>query len=506
VTRRIAVTALALLALAAPAAHASRSQESTFQDDNHLIYAPPDEVAQTMDRMKALGADRLRITVLWSAIAPDIGSKQRPAGFDAADPGAYPSGVWDHYDTVVRLAAERGLAINFNLTVPGPLWATGASSRADIENRYAPSASEFGDFVRAVGRRFPQVTYWSLLNEPNQPGWLDPQWVRSRGRWVEASPAIYRGMVDAAWNALQDTGHGSDTILIGETAPKGVSVRGTTRAISPGRFIKRLYCLDDHLQMLRGRGATERGCPAAGGPAAFRAAHPALFAATGYAHHPYELIFPPSRKPRHSDWYTIANLPRLSSLLARIRARFGIAGGMRLFLTEFGYQTDPPDPLGVTPSEQARYLNQAEYLAYRNRRVRTLSQFLLYDDAPLPGVSLQSPAAWATFQSGLEYLDGSAKPAQAAYAFPLFLPAPNVRRGGRLHVWGLLRVAPNGQSHRVDVLFRARGAKGRFRRIARLRTQAARGYVDARVRVSGSGSIRLRWGAVRSRVAAFRVR
>ena len=55
------------------------------------------------------------------------------------------------------------------------------------------AADFFGDFVRAVGRRFPQVTYWTLQNEPNQPGWLDPQWVRRGGAWVESSPAIYRG-------------------------------------------------------------------------------------------------------------------------------------------------------------------------------------------------------------------------------------------------------------------------------------------------------------------------
>jgi hypothetical protein len=458
---------IALLAVA-PGAHASPTQESTFQDDNHLIYTTPDAAARTMDRLKALGADRLRITVLWSAIAPAIGSRTKPAGFDGSDPAAYPSGVWDNYDTVVRLAAERGLGVNFNVTVPGPLWAMGASPRADIANRYRPNAAEFGDFVRALGRRYRQVTYWSIQNEPNQPGWLDPQWVRRRRRWVEASPAIYRGMVDAAWRALQDTGHADDTILIGETAPKGVSARGTTRAMAPGRFIRGLY-------------------PSRS--AAFRAAHPGLFRSTGYAHHPYELIFAPNHDPAHRDWFTIANLGRLESLLKRARGR------TPLYLTEFGYQTDPPDPLGVTPAEQARYLNQAEYIAYRDRDVRTLSQFLLYDDGPPFGL---------TFQTGLDYLSGRAKPAAAAYAFPLWLPAPSVRRGQRLHVWGLLRAAPNGQARTVDVLFRPRG--GRFHRIARLRSQAARGYVDGFVRVARSGSITLRWGAVCSRAASFRVR
>jgi len=173
-----------------------------------------------------------------------------------------------------------------------------------------------------------------------------------------------------------------------------------------------------------------------------------------------------------------------------------VRGRTPLYLTEFGYQTDPPDPLGVTPGQQARYLNQAEYIAYRDRNVRTLSQFLLYDDGQPFG---------QTFQSGLDYLGGRAKPAQAAYAFALWLPAPSIRRGQRLHVWGLLRTAPNGQAHRVDVLFRASGGGG-FHRIAGLRAQASRGYVDGFVRVARSGSIRLRWGAVRSRAASFRVR
>jgi hypothetical protein len=505
VTRRIALAAAALLAATVPSAMASSRQESTFQDDNQLVYAAPDAVASTMDAMKALGADRLRITVLWKAIAPSPTSRTRPAGFDAADYSAYPSGAWDHYDTVVRLAAERGLGINFNVSVPAPLWATGASPRDDIADVFNPSASEFGDFVRAVGARYPQVSYWTIQNEPNQPGWLDPQWVRSGKTMVEASPAIYRGLVDAAWSALQDTGHGSDTILIGETAPKGVSVRGTTRAISPGRFIRRLYCLDDHLQFLKGAAAAARGCPKTD-HGAFPAAHPGLFAARGYAHHPYELLFAPNRRPTHSDWYTLANLNQLSALLRRIRARYGRSGRVPLYLTEFGYQTNPPDPLGVSPREQARYLNQAEYLAYRNRNVRTLSQFLLSDDAPLPGVPRSSPAAWGTFQSGLQYLDGAPKPARAAYAFPLYLPAASVTGGRRLHVWGLLRAAPNGTAHRVDVLFRARGARGRFTRIARLTAGAARGYVNGRVTVRRSGSVKLRWGTVTSRAAAFRVR
>ena len=102
----------------------------------------------------------------------------------------------------------------------------------------------------------PRVDYWAIWNEPNHPGWLTPQWTQDGGRWSEAAPRVYRGLADAAWGALQGTGHGQDTILVGETAPKGlVTRRGTTRGIDPLRFIRALYCVDRALRPLRGTAA-----------------------------------------------------------------------------------------------------------------------------------------------------------------------------------------------------------------------------------------------------------
>ena len=281
-----------------------------------------------------------------------------------------------------------------------------------------------------------------------------------------------------------DTGHGADTILIGETAPKGVSVRGTTRALSP-RALHQAPVLPGRppaAAARRARAPSAAARPRAS-PAAFRAAHPGLFSATGYAHHPYELIFAPNRPPRHSDWYTIANLPKLSALLRRVRARFGVGGGFPLYLTEFGYQTHPPDPLGVSPAQQARYLNQAEYLAYRNRNVRTLSQFLLYDDGP--------PFAM-TFQSGLDYSDGTAKPAAGGLRVPA-VPAGAVACGAahRLHVWGLLRggaqraapqrrrAVPRARLARALPADRAAANAGGARLRRRVRARAALGLDQA---------------------------
>lgn len=516
---RLAVAA-ATLALAlpvaglgpgAPAARASSTQESTFQDDNLLVYAPLDAVAKTLDQLKAMGVDRIRVSVFWAVVAPNPHGEDRPS-FNAADPAAYPPGAWDRYDTIVRDAAARGIGVNFDVTSPAPSWATGNPARKDIEPTFDPRPQEFGQFVQAVATRYsgqyvpagqsaalPRVSYWSVWNEPNHPGWLTPQWAqdpRDPKAWVQAAPRVYRTLVDAAWSALQATGHGGDTILIGETAPKGPRQQGQTRGIPPLPFIRQLYCVDDHLQFLQGTSAELAGCPVTDQARAFVSQHPGLFQATGWSHHPYELSFAPDRKPASRDFVTIANLSSLSGTLRRIRQRYAQPvprGGVPLYLTEFGYQTDPPDPTGVSLDEQAAYLNQAEYIAYRNTAVRTLAQFLLVDDTPVEH-----------FQSGLETSAGKAKPALAAYRLPIWLPQAKVAAGRKLHVWGLVRGASNGTAAKVSVQVRPRGTK-RWRRVATVTAQKARGYVDTRVKVSRSGAVRLVWGATRSRAAAFTV-
>jgi hypothetical protein len=527
--RRLIALLAAVLAVAMlpAAASASPTQESTFQDDNQLIFSPPAAVAATLDRLQALGVDRLRVSVFWATVAPGAQQQTRPA-FDATDPAAYPASAWDRYDTLVRLAAARGLRVNFNVTSPAPAWATGSlPGRPDLDITFAPDPAEFAAFVTAAGRRYsgtyapaggatvPRVAYWTVWNEPNQPGWLTPQWVDDPSGPVEAAPRIYRGLVDAMWGALQATGHGRDTILVGETAPKGQArAKGPTRAIKPGRFVRQLYCLDDHLQFLRGHAAEVRGCPTADQAKAFAAAHPALFAATGYAHHPYEVSFAPNRVPTSADDLTTANLSVLSALLRRVYQRYGraIPGGRRdvpLYLTEYGYQTDPPDPTGVTRAQQAAYLDQAEYLTWANPRVRTLTQFLLVDDKPIAGAS-PLEAYGATFQSGLLTLDGKAKPALRAYRLPLVLPRSTVRAGRRLRVWGLVREAANGTAPVVQVQVRASTRGAAFRTVRTVRGTAARGYVDTTVAVRRSGLVRLVFdapaGAQTSRPVAFRVR
>jgi hypothetical protein len=491
-----------------------------FQDDRELIYSSTPTVERTVGLLRSLGVDRLRLTILWSAIAPQPTALAIPAGFDAADPADYPASAWAPYDRIVSLARMRGIGVDFDLTAPGPLWAMAVdppSTLATEADHYTPSAAAFAAFVRAVGRRYsgsyvppgastplPRVGFWSIWNEPNQPGWLAPQTVRVGGRPTIASARLDRSLIDAGVHALRTTGHGADTILIGELAPEGDTRAGIARPVAPLPFLRALYCVDAAARPLAGAAARGAGCPAGGSRAAFVAAHPGLFAATGFAHHPYSFFLPPASSMSDPDFAPLSDLDRLEQALDRIFAAYGVDRRIPLYLTEYGYETNPPNPYrGVAPLTQAAYLDEGAYLAWRDPRVRALSQFLLRDSPPDRAYPRGSVRYWSTFQTGLEYQDGAAKPALSDYRVAIFAPVDTFRRGGSLTVWGMLRAAPGATTQTARVQWRPR-AGGRWRTLTVARTTDASGAFTVQVGPPRTGVLRIAWTAPGGRVRVSR--
>ena len=479
-------------------------------DDSEFVYADAQHVDQRMAEAKALGFDRIRVSVYWRLLAPSPDSKQKPAG-DATDPRWYGQGKWDRYDRIVELAQKHGLGVLFSVTGPSPLWVTGtpAQGRTDVADTWDPNADAFREFVTALGKRYsgtwqderqepsaipllppttvksppiPRVDHWSIWNEPNHGGWLTPQWNGSP--LVPQSPRIYRGLVDAGWSALQATGHDGDTILIGETSPAGLNP-GLTRGLHPLRFVRELYCLDGRMRPFKGKAAAARGCPA--DPGAFAAAHPGLFGASGWAHHPYSLTTAPRTPDKNRDDATLSGIGRLTRTLDRATAAYGRRTRFPVWMTEYGYQTDPPDPtIGVSFARQAAWLDDATYLAYSNPRIASFAQFLLVDDGPLRSYKPSDPRYWGTFQSGLVTGQGKRKPAYESFKRPIA-----VRRNGRgLRVFGQLR-GHGGTA--AELQFRARGAKAWS--AAASTTSNARGFVVFSERRARSGAYRLAWAA-----------
>jgi Cellulase (glycosyl hydrolase family 5) len=500
-------------------ARADATQVSIFQDDDHLIYSSPSAAAGTLAVLHGLGVQRIRVTVKWSTLAPDPDSTQRPAGFNAADPASYPASSWSRYDTVVRLASEYGVPVELNVTSPGPLWAmTRGSPTTRAADHWEPNPNEFAQFVYAIGTRYsgryehlPAVTDWSVWNEPNQPGWLAPQWLRINGREVATSPGLYRKYVNAAYLGLVFSGHplSTNTFLIGELAPEGSDSGSFYTAMTPMPFMRDLYCVDRSYHRLHGGSAARLGCPASGSRQAFVKANPGLFNATGFAHHPYYFFRPPATSASDPNDVPIANLSRLERGLDRAFRNYGVHRRIPVYLTEYGYQTNPPDIYQtVTPAEQAVYLNEADYMAWNDPRVRSVAQFLLLDAQPDRRYAPSQFDYWDTFQTGLLFSGGAPKPALYAYRMPIWVRSPHVRRGHRLAVWGQLRAAPHDQP--ASALIQWRGASGAFRTIARHATRNSSGYFLFKVTPPGSGSVRVAYqtaggGMIFSRTVRVRV-
>jgi hypothetical protein len=127
---------------------------------------------------------------------------------------------------------------------------------------------------------------------------------------------------------------------------------------------------------------------------------------------------PPSRRLPDRDDAGAADLDRLSELLEQLADRGRIERRLDVYVTEFGYETDPPDRRrGVSLGRQAAYLTQAAALAMRRPDVRMHAQFLLRD----------VPERWL-YQTGLLRADGRPKPSLGDFPLP-FLVAGRAARG-----------------------------------------------------------------------------
>jgi hypothetical protein len=292
------------------------------------------------------------------------------------------------------------------------------------------------------------------------------------------------------------TGHGPgrDTILVGEMASEGREQTGPTRPIPPMKFLRALYCVDSGYRPLRGRAARAAGCPASPSPAHFVQAHPGLFAITGLSHHPYSFFLAPQVSLNDVNFVPLADLGRLEAGIDAAYSAYGVSRRLPIYLTEYGYETNPPDPFrGVSLRRQSLYLNEAQFLAWKDPRVRSMSQFLLVDAGPDPAFRPGSIGYWSTFQTGLEEADGTSKPSLNAYRLPIFVPRPNTPPGQQLLVWGMLRLAPNSTTQRATIEWRP--VHGAYRTLSTVTTSDPSGFLSARVSLPGRGAIRIGWSS-----------
>lgn len=394
--RLLALTLLAALLVAVPAAHAKPGEEVTFEAPRDLFDPALRESA--FQQIDSLGATALRIVLYWQDVAPDPASRIKPR-LDMADPANYD---WSKYQPVLDEAQRRGWTVQVTASGPVPRWATNGAR----DNVTRPSPNEFRMFMTALSKHFGgEVARWAIWNEPNHPDFLRPQY-DSRQRPV--SPGIYRNLYAAGLRGLAAAGD-TKPVLMGETAPTG-----TTRDVAPLTFLRGALCLNDNYKK---KGSCKK------------------LRVDGYAHHAYSTRLGPYYKPASKNFVTIGVLSRLTQALDKAAAAGVVNKKLPVYLTEFGVQSTPDPLYGVSLQRQAEFRSYSERIAYTNPRVAAFSQYLLTDDEPHANVP--ATQKYSGFESGLRTAAGKVKPSFDGFRLPLV-----VRKvGGKAALWGLVRPA-----------------------------------------------------------------
>ena len=395
------VVSVLALVISPAPAEASPSIKFGIQDDAWLLHGPG-TLDNRLDRLDAIGVQLYRYTLRWDQVA----ARKPKVARDHTD-GAY---AWGAPDDVIKGLRARG--IRPVVTLFGtPKWANGGRRF----NWTPRSKATFASFAYATAKRYGRyVDHWLLWNEPNKIAFFRP-----------TSPRAYVSLLNAAYPALKAGDPNAAAVGAGVTAPR--AGRG---GVSPVDWIRGMRRYGARLD--------------------------------AYAHHPYPTDrkqTPTSGACRHCETITMASLDRL---LAEVRRAWG---GKRIWLTEYGYQTNPPDRyLGVSYNRQAEFVGAAAHRAYAAPRVDMLIQFLYRDDS--------LPAGW---QSGLITRAGRAKPAYLAWQIPLTQVS---RKGNRVVVWGQVRI---GSGRRT---FRLQASRGKgWRALGGMRRTDARGFFRVTVNV-----------------------
>ncbi|MBA2504927.1 MAG: glycosyltransferase family 39 protein [Thermoleophilaceae bacterium] len=467
--------ACALAAIAAglgpaqpPAPGGTRDLEVTLQDDAQMLHGTYPQVEKAAKRIADLGADRVRLTAGWSALAPEPLSPQRPA-FEATDSAQYPKDGWVRLDRAVKAARAAGLEVQIDAAFWAPRWAVQRGSGGDApRERWNPNPAEFGQFVKAAAKRYdggfpdperkgqklPSVRMWTTWNEPNHSSFLLPQWQKNRrGTWRPVSPHRYRWMHEAGYAALKGV-DAENQVLVGGLSSRGANRPGERSNVPPLLFMREMACVDANLNPLRVRECRK-----------FKPIQ-----ADGFSHHPYSFYTAPGVQSERPDEAGIGDLDRLDGLLASLTERGRIAQPLPLYLTEFGYETNPPDfDRGVSPEEQASYLSESAYLAYKQPNTRMFAQFLLQDLGPDTRYPVTSKKRWRDYQSGVYNEDGTPKPSADAFRHPFWVTSEE-RDGQKVAViFGQVR--PGEGAQEVDL--QARGADGAWKAVGSLPVGAA---------------------------------
>jgi hypothetical protein len=366
---------MASLAASAEPASGSRFLRIGIYDEAQTLYGPVDK---TFASFAQLHVQEIRLNLYWGG---RFGvAKTRPR--NATSP-ADPAYNWVLYDRTVVDAAANNVHVLFSV-YGTPTWANGGrgpnvapTNANDLRNFAIAAARRYGgSFQGPDGRILPAVKEWLAWNEPNNPIFLAPQYRKVKTGFVIQSAVNYAKICNAVYSGIHSGAVTGERVACGGTAPRGNNNPSSSRpSVAPLAFL---------------RAAKKAG----------------LKTFDAWAHHPYygSPTETPSTKPvtKNGAPVTSVTLGNIGDLIKTVTQLYG---NKRIWITEYGYQTNPPDPIvGVSYAKQAAYLTQAFNIARKNPRIDLMLWFLLKDEPTLGG-----------WQSGLVTFGGVKKPAYLAF-------------------------------------------------------------------------------------------
>jgi len=412
------------------------------------------------DRIKATGASFTRVIVYWSMVAP----KDKPNNWDPTDP-ADPNYNWGMFDSQIQMAVNAGLE-PLVLLYQAPGWAE--RCKHPSAGICDPNPADFARFAEAAAKRYgggfeglPKVTYWEPWNEANLFLFFEPQYKNGR----KVSPILYRELL----NAFSDSVKGVDPenlVVAGGLAP--IERPG---GLGPLDFARRVLCM-------RGRDnpTPKPGCK---GTARFDI----------WANNPYT-TGGPTHQSAGPDDVSLGDLPEMAKLLkAAKRARHIRSNTSKVpfWVTEFSWDSAPPDPGGLPMGLLCRWTSEAMFRSWQ----AGVSKFfwLSLRDWPRTGNLPYSE----TIESGL-YFRGPTlaedRPKRVLKAFRF--PFVSFRKKAGISVWGR---TPESTPGKVGLWYRRGGGWKRFGTVSADRDGIFRATIKTGLGRNMRGSVRAKIGS-----------
>ena len=424
--------ALTLFLLALPSAASARPFETGISGIGD--YSP-----LSFERTRDAGAGYVRLVLDWAHIAPE----KAPASWNPTDPADPNYRDWSYIDSGVTEAIRHGLT-PLLLVDGAPKWAQRCVSPIGQTTEMCdPDPAQLAAFATAAARRYsgtfaglPRVQYWEGLNEPNYTGFFFPQF---NTEFKALSPYLYRNLINSFYDAVNAVDPSNIVIGggLGPTEQKGIN-------IGPLRFTRELLCMKGHVKP-----KPIKGCE---GGVRMDAIDVHSYSTGG-----------PTHEGRPND-VQMGDLAKLQTLLKAADKANHVQGQFKrtqLWITEFAWDSSPPDPNGLPMKILTQWTAEALHEAWANG-VTHFFWYLLRDQ-PMTGEE-------SVVQSGL-YFRGATlaadqpKEVLVSFRFPFvaFAKKPQGKKvPGRLEYWG--RTPSSGPGTVVLEAFRG----GSWKRLARV--------------------------------------